>query len=111
MARASPAKVTVTFTHGAECRPQGPGATVILMGRGRGVGRSDATQGMDVGKPTARCSSCCNNLALGGRVAICSSCMIHNGFTAEQMDPRFAIITAPEVIDLLMNARGSLQIT
>ena len=38
-------------------------------------------------------------------------CMIHNGFTAEQMDPRFAIITAPEVIDLLMNAKGSLQIT
>ena len=71
-----------------------------------------ASQGMDVGKPFEPVQQLLHKyLELGGRVAICSSCMIHNGFTAEQMDPRFAIITAPEVIDLLMNAKGSLQIT
>ena len=34
-----------------------------------------------------------------------------NGLSAEQMDPRFEIITAPDVIDLLMGATGSLQIS
>jgi hypothetical protein len=37
--------------------------------------------------------------------------MLHNGLSAEQMDPRFEIITAPDVIDLLMGATGSLQIS
>lgn len=37
--------------------------------------------------------------------------MTHNGMTAEQMDPRFSIISAPDVIDLLMQAKGSLQVT
>jgi hypothetical protein len=37
--------------------------------------------------------------------------MQHNGFTAQDMVPDYAIITAPQVIDLLMEATGSLQIT
>ena len=47
----------------------------------------------------------------GGRIGICKSCMIHNGFSAEQIVPGYEIITAPEVIDLMMAAKGSLQIT
>jgi hypothetical protein len=37
--------------------------------------------------------------------------MIHNGMTAAQMDPRFSVINAPDVVELLMGARGSLQVT
>ena len=37
--------------------------------------------------------------------------MEHNGFHAEQMDPRYVLINAPDVVSLLMNAKGSLQIT
>lgn len=42
---------------------------------------------------------------------ICNACMEHNGFHAGQMDPRYVLINAPDVVSLLMNAKGSLQIT
>lgn len=34
------------------------------------------------------------------------SCMLHNGLSQDQMDQRFEVITAPDVIDLLMGARA-----
>ncbi len=37
--------------------------------------------------------------------------MIHNGVAEEEIDPRFTVISAPEVIPMLMNAKGSLQLT
>ena len=50
-------------------------------------------------------------LKLGGQVCICNACMEHNGFKAEQMDERYVLINAPDVVSLLMGAKGSLQIT
>ncbi|MFE3836060.1 hypothetical protein [Pseudogemmobacter sonorensis] len=40
----------------------------------------------------------------GGRIGICKSCMIHNGYAAGQMVDGYEIVTAPEVIDLMMGA-------
>ena len=110
--KSNPAKVTVTLTMALNAALKGYSATVILMVEAVELGIPGATQGMDVGKPFEPVPQLlAKYLEHGGRVAICGACMIHNGFTAEQMDPRFPIIAAPDVIDLLMGARGSLQIT
>ena len=110
--KSNPAKVTVTFTMALNAALKGHSATVILMVEAVELGVPGASQGMDVGKPFEPVEQLLHKyLELGGRVAICSSCMIHNGLTAEQMDPRFEVITAPDVIELLMNAKGSLQVT
>ena len=41
---------------------------------------------------------------------VCTTAPRAQWLTEAQMDPRFKIITAPEVVELLMGAKGSLQI-
>ncbi len=110
--KSNPAKATVAFTMALNAVKKEHSAMVLLMVEAVELGLPDATAGMDVGAPFAPVAKLLEEfLSLGGRVGICASCMIHNGFTAEQMVPQYEIVTAPEVIDLLMAAGGSLQIT
>lgn len=110
--KSNPAKVTVAFTMAVNALNKGHSAIILLMVDAVELGRPHAVDGMDVGKPFAPVAELLADfLAKGGRIAICASCMIHNGFTAEQMVPDYEIITAPDVVDVLMAARGSLQIT
>lgn len=107
----SPDKVTVALTMALNARQKGHSACLILMSEGVALGVPGAADGMDIGQPFEPAAALLRNyLAQGGRVAVCKSCMLHNGLAAEQMDPRFEIITAPDVIDLLMGAKGSLQV-
>lgn len=110
--RANPAKVTVAFTMALNALDKGHDAMVLLMVDAVELGQPGATDGLDVGQPFEPVPVLLEKfLAGGGRVGICKSCMIHNGFTAAQMVPGYEIVTAPEVVDLMMAARGSLQIT
>lgn len=110
--RSDPAKVTVAFTMALNALQKGHGAMVLLMVDAVALGLPGATEGIDVGKPFEPVSDLLAAFRRGGgRIGICKSCMIHNGFAAEQMAPGHEIVTAPEVIDLLMAAKGSLQIT
>ncbi|MFC0219581.1 DsrE family protein [Pseudochelatococcus lubricantis] len=108
----NPEKVTVAFTMAVNALTKGHSAVIILMVEAVQLGKPDATQGMAIGAPFEPVSDLLRKfLDGGGRIAICGSCMIHNGLDAAQMDPCYTIITAADVVDLLMNARGSLQIT
>lgn len=110
--RSNPNKVTVTFTMALNALLKGHTATIILMVEAVELGKPGAANGIDIGKPFEPVASLLDKfLEKGGRIAICGACMIHNGMAAEQMDPRFSVITAPDVIDLLMQAKGSLQVT
>lgn len=110
--RANPAKVTVAFTMALNALQKGHDSLVLLMVEAVELGLPGATDGLDVGKPFEPVADMLAKfLEGGGRVGVCKSCMIHNGFTAEQMVPEYEIITAPEVIDLMMATKGSLQIT
>ena len=108
----NPNKVTVTFTMALNALLKGHTTTIILMVEAVELGKPGATAGMAIGKPFEPVADLlAKYIEKGGRIAVCGSCMIHNGLTAEQMDPRFEVITAPDVIELLMNAKGSLQVT
>ena len=108
----NPEKVTVTFTMALNASLKGHTATIILMVEAVELGKPGASTGMDIGKPFEPVADLmAKYIEKGGRIAICGACMIHNGMSAEQMDSRFEIITAPDVIELLMNAKGSLQVT
>lgn len=109
--KSNPNKVTVTFTMALNAVLKGHTATVILMVEAVELGKPGATAGMDIGKPFEPVADLLQKyLDNGGSVAVCRSCMIHNGMTEAQIDPRFKIITAPEVVELLMGAKGSLQV-
>ena len=108
----NPEKVTVTFTMALNALFKGHTATIILMVHAVELGKPGAAAGMDIGKPFEPVADLlAKYVDKGGRIAICGACMIHNGMAAEQMDPRFEIITAPDVVELLMAAKGSLQVT
>lgn len=110
--RGNPNKVTVAFTMGVNALMKGHTATLILMADAVELGKPDATAGIDIGKPFEPVADLhAKYVELGGQITVCGACMLHNGYTAEQMDPRYKIITAGDVIDLLMAAKGSLQIT
>ncbi|MBB4120873.1 DsrE family protein [Martelella radicis] len=110
--KSNPNKVTVAFTMAVNALAKGHSATMILMAEAVELGRPGASDGMAIGAPFDPVPDLLARFReAGGRIAICGACMKHNGFTAEDMDPEFEIITAPDVIDLLMNAEGSLQIT
>lgn len=110
--KSNPNKVTVTFTMALNALLKGHSATIILMVEAVELGQPHATDGIDIGKPFEPVAELLSKyLDKGGRIAICGACMLHNGMTAEQMDPRFEIINAPDVIELLMHAKGSLQVT
>jgi len=70
------------------------------------------TEGIDLGAPFKPVRELLESFhSLGGQVVACASCLEHHHLTREQLDPRVGVVTAPEVIDLLMGARGSLQVT
>lgn len=105
-------KVTVAFTMAVNALAKGHSATVILMAQAVELGRPGAADNIDIGTPFKPVKELLDAyLAQGGQVAICSSCMIHGGFNAEDMDSRYPIINAPDVIDLVMGAKGTLQIS
>lgn len=107
----NPDKVTVALTMALNARIKGHSSCLILMAEGVELGVPGAADGMDIGQPFEPAADLLQKyLDQGGRVAVCKSCMVHNGFTEEQMDARYEIITAPDVIDLLMGAQGSLQV-
>lgn len=110
--KANPNNLTVGMVMGLNALKQGHSATIILMVEAVELGKPGATKGIDIGAPFAEVSGQLEEfLHLGGQVCICNACMIHNGFTAEEMDSRFELINAPDVVSLLMNAKGSLQLT
>ena len=110
--KSNPNNLTVAVVMGLNALKQGHSATIILMVEAVELGKPGATKGIDIGAPFAEVGGQLEEfLNLGGQVCICNACMLHNGFTAEDMDSRFELINAPDVVSLLMNAKGSLQLT
>nr|WP_319251350.1 DsrE family protein [uncultured Celeribacter sp.] len=108
----NPGKVTVAFTMALNALKMGHSAIVLLMVEGVELGKPGATADMDIGKPFEPVADLLAAYReAGGRIGICGACMIHNGFSAEEMDPDYEIITAPDVVTLMMEAKGTLPIT
>lgn len=104
-------KVTIAFTMAVNALLKGHSATIILMAKSVELGKPDAMRDINIGPPFKPVAELLDTfLAEGGRVAVCSSCLLHAGFSPEDMDPQYPIINAPDVVDLLMGAKGSLQI-
>ncbi|UJF24111.1 DsrE family protein [Suttonella sp. R2A3] len=108
----NPNKITVAFKMGVQALKKGHSATVMLMVDGVYLARENALEGIDIGAPFEPAKALLEAfLADGGQVVVCSACMQHNSVHKEEIDSRFVVITADDVIDLLMNAKGSLQLT
>jgi predicted peroxiredoxin len=105
-------KATMAFGSAYHALMKGHSALVILMADAVELGPSGAMDGIHIGHPFPALDEIVQKLlAGGGRVAVCGACMIHNGFKAEDMAPGYEIINPPDVVDLLMAAKGTFPIT
>ncbi|SNY93036.1 Predicted peroxiredoxin [Cohaesibacter sp. ES.047] len=107
-----PNKITVAFTMGVEALNQGHSATIMLMVDAVHLAKPGTLDPIDIGAPFKPAKEMQEAfLAEGGQILVCKACMVHNGVGEDEIDPRFTVISAPEVIPMLMGAKGSLQLT
>ena len=108
----NPNKITVAYTMAAKAAEKGHSATVILMVDAVHLAKPDALKGMDIGAPFKPAGEMLEAfIKHGGQVLVCEACMVYNGIDKSEIDPRFGLIGADDVIDLVMSAKGSLQLT
>lgn len=111
-AQSNPGKITVAFTMALSALKKGHSTIVLLMVDGVELALPGAVDGIDIGAPFRPVHDLLADYRdLGGRIGICTSCLIHHGLKPEQVVPGYEVITAPDVIDLMMAAKGSLQIS
>jgi tRNA 2-thiouridine synthesizing protein D len=109
--RKTPSKVTVGFVMAMNAAKKGHQTTVILMVDAVHLGVPTGVDGIDVGAPFKPVRELLEALlAAGGKVVVCASCMEAAKLTREQLDPRFGVVSGPEVVDLLMAAQGTFQV-
>ena len=107
----NPNKITLAFTMAGVALKKGHSATVILMADAVHVGLPKALDNVDIGAPFEPAGELLEAfIEKGGQVLVCGACMKHNGVAEADIDKRFEVISGDDVVELLMNAKGSLQL-
>ncbi|MGM8886355.1 DsrE family protein [Psychrobacter sp. 1U2] len=110
-AESNPSKITLAFTMAGKALEQGHSASVILMVDAVHLGVPNALDNVDIGAPFKPAKELLEAFVeKGGNVLVCGGCMEHNGIEDSAIDKRFTKISGDEVVELLMNAKGSLQL-
>lgn len=108
----NPNKVTVGSMTALKALQKGHSSSLVLMAEAVTLSVPKATEGMDIGAPFKPVYGMWESfLEAGGQILVCKSCLIHNGLKEEDMDPRYKLITGDDVVDLLMDAKGSMPVT
>ncbi len=107
----NPSKITLAFTMAGKALEQGHSASVILMVDAVHLGVPNALDNVDIGAPFKPAKELLEAfIEKGGQVLVCGACMKHNGLEEADIDKRFEVISGDNVVELLMNAKGSLQL-
>ncbi len=99
------------FTMAGVALKKGHSASVILMVDAVHLALPNALDNVDIGAPFEPAKDLLENfIEKGGNVLVCGACMEHNGVEESAIDKRFTKISGDDVVELLMNAKGSLQL-
>ena len=108
----NPSKVTIALTMAGKALEKGHSATIILMVDGVRLAVPNAFGKIDIGAPFKPAAELLKAfMEKGGQLLVCGACLKHNGIEESAIDERFEIIDAGDVIDLVMSAKGSLQLS
>ena len=107
----NPSKITLSFTMANKALEQGHSASVILMVDAVHLALPNALDNVDIGAPFKPAKELLQAFVeKGGNVLVCGACMEHNGIEDSAIDTRFTKISGDDVVELLMAAKGSLQL-
>ena len=109
--KSSEKHVTLAFTLGLKGLEKGYKTAIILLLDGVNVGREGYVDDIDIGEPFLPVKDMLEvYLEQGGELLVCGSCWKHAHFPDSERMSSAAMITADRVIDLLMNAKSTLQL-
>lgn len=107
----NPSKITLAFTMAGVALKKGHSASVILMVDAVHLALPNALDNVDIGDPFDPAKDLLEAFVeKGGQVLVCGACMKHGGVEESDIDKRFTVISGDDVVELLMNAKGSLQL-
>ncbi len=107
----SPKHVTLAFTLALKAQEKGHTTAIILLLDGVHVGRSGYSDDIDIGEPFLPVKDLLEVfLAQGGDLLVCGSCWKHDHLPDSERLAEVKVISADRVIDLLMNAKSTLQL-
>ena len=108
----NPNKVTVALTMAGKALEKGHSASIILMVDAVHLALPNAFDKIDIGAPFKPAAELLKKfIEQGGQILVCGACLKHNGIEDSAIDQRYEIIDAGDVVDLVMSAKGSLQLS
>lgn len=103
--------VTIAFTMGWQAAKKGYDVELILLSDAVHLATKGYADKIDIGDPFKSVKELLPlYLEAGGKLKVCSSCMIHNGVEEDSLVEGSDIITAEYVVDAVMAADKSLQL-
>ena len=103
--------VTIAFTMGLMAAKKGHDVELILLSDAVHLASKGYADKIDIGAPFEPISKLLPAyIEAGGKLKVCSACMIHNGVTEESLVETAEIIGAEYVVDAVMAAKKSLQL-
>ncbi len=104
-------RVTLAFTAGVAAIEKGFQPTIVLLMEGAHVARQGYVDDIDIGEPFLCVKDLMEvYLAQGGELALCSPCWKFQGLPDEEMLPGVKKVRAGDVVEMLANAKGNLQL-
>jgi tRNA 2-thiouridine synthesizing protein D len=103
--------VTLAFTIGLKSLEKGNKTAIILLLDGVHTGLKGETDKVDFGEPFLPVKDMMEvYFSEGGELLICGSCWKHDPLPDSERMSEAKMITADDVVELLMNAKGTLQL-
>ncbi len=103
--------VTIAFTVGAKAVESGKDTVILLLSDAVSLASKGYADKIDIGEPFKPVRELLETyLKAGGRLAVCSACMQHNGVDESSVYDGVEIVNADFIVDSLFAAERSLQL-
>lgn len=103
--------VTIAFTMGLKSAEKGYDTVLLLLSDAVHLASKGYADKIDIGEPFQPIAKLLPAfIEKGGRLAVCSACMKHNGVSEDNLVEGVEVVTADFVVDALMASKKSLQL-
>lgn len=104
-------KVAVGFTMALAALEKGHKVQLMLLSESVFLGKKAYADDINVGEPFKPVKEMfATFMEQGGELLVCKSCMGQNGVKPEELREGAIVITASDVVDIIMNSHRSLQL-
>mgnify|MGYP000861554718 CR=1 FL=1 len=103
--------VTIAFTMGLMAAKKGHKVELLLLSDAVHLASKGYADKINIGEPFEPIAKLLPEyLEAGGRLKVCSACMMHNGVDENNLVEEAEIVNAEYVVDAIMEATKSLQL-